>query len=303
MATVARTSLAGVVTSVLASILFGVIFFLSGALDAHAETIVAWRVLITAGCYLVLLTVPAGRKLCAEFWRAATATRWRPLAFVALVLLIAVQLWLFAWAPKGHALDASLGYLLLPIFLVAVGRFFFQDFISRLQWLAVGIAVVAVGLKFLITAQLSWVTFAIAAGYALYFGIRKASGLNNAFAYGAEVLVLSPLAILLLLTVQDPADGTSMALVMVAGFAGCLAMALYLAASTLLTMPVFGLLSYGEPLLLFIAALLLGETLGVGDGAVYGLLGIALMILALDGVRRSRVVPPAVPAVLHKENA
>ncbi|GAB3593451.1 EamA-like transporter family protein [Corynebacterium faecale] len=300
METVTRTSPAGVVTSVLASLLFGIIFFISGAIDARAETIVAWRVLITAACYLILLMVPAGRQLCGDFWRAATATRWRPLAFVALVLLIALQLWLFAWAPKGHALDASLGYLLLPIFLVAVGRFFFKDDISHLQWWAVGIAVVAVGIKFLISAQLSWVTLAIAAGYALYFGIRKATGLNNAFAYGAEVIVLSPLAILLLVSVSDPADGTSMTLVMIAGFAGCLAMVLYLAASTLLTMPVFGLLSYGEPLLLFIAALLLGETLGISDGVVYGLLGISLMILALDGLRRSRVSPA--PVVLHKEN-
>lgn len=283
-----RTSSAGVITSVLASALFGAIFFISGAIEAKAETLVAWRVLLTAACYLLALLHPAGRRVFKEFWDTLRSQPRQVLYFIFLVVLIALQLWLFSWSPKSHALDASLGYLLLPIFLVIVGRFFFADYITRLQWIAVGIALIAVTLKFVISAQLSWVTFAIAAGYALYFALRKYSGLNNAFAYGAEVLVLSPLAFFMLATVEDPLSNAMLSMVILAGLAGALAMALYLAASTLLSMPMFGLLSYGEPILLFVAALLLGETLNLSDAIVYSLLACALALLGFDGMRRAR---------------
>ncbi|MFP7365203.1 EamA family transporter [Corynebacterium callunae] len=285
---VERTSPAGVITSLLASLLFGVIFFISGAIEASAITLVAWRVLLTAACYLLILLHPAGRALARSFWQTLSASKWHPLYFLLLVALIAVQLWLFSWAPKGHALDASLGYLLLPLFLVIVGRVFFAAVITPLQWLAVGIAIAAVALKFIASAQISWVTFAIALGYAMYFSLRKFSGLNNAFAYGAEVLVLSPLAVYFLLSFSENLSPNMLTLVIAVGLAGAIAMALYLAASTLLSMPLFGLLSYGEPILLFVAALLLGESLNLSDALVYGLLGIALAILGFDGFWRAR---------------
>lgn len=58
MTTKCMTS-AGVVTSILASVLFGAIFFVSGAIEAQASTLVAWRVLLTAACYGLLLSFPA----------------------------------------------------------------------------------------------------------------------------------------------------------------------------------------------------------------------------------------------------
>ncbi|AGG65607.1 EamA family transporter [Corynebacterium callunae] len=298
---VERTSPAGVITSLLASLLFGVIFFISGAIEASAITLVAWRVILTAACYILILLHPAGRAIASSFWQTLTSSRVQPLYFLALVALIALQLWLFSWAPKGHALDASLGYLLLPLFLVIVGRVFFAAIITPLQWLAVGIAIAAVAIKFLASAQISWVTFAIALGYALYFSLRKHSGLNNAFAYGAEVLVLSPLAIYMVLSIPETLSTRMLMLVMLVGVAGAVAMALYLAASTLLSMPMFGLLSYGEPILLFVAALLLGESLNLSDALVYGLLGIALAILGFDGFWRSRTPAQVVTPIAVAE--
>lgn len=286
--TTKNTTSAGVVTSLLASLLFGVIFFVAGAIDAKASTLVGWRIVLTAACYGFILSFPAGRRAFKAFWKTLTKGPLHVLYFLMLVALIALQLWLFAWAPKGNALDASLGYLLLPIFLVVVGRFFFSNIIQRLQWIAVGIAVIAVAIKFIISAQLSWVTFAIAVGYALYFAIRNYSGFNSAFCHGAEVIVLSPIAIGILLTIPDTLDRDMQIMVICAGLAGAVAMALYLAASVLLSMPIFGLLSYGEPILLFIAALLLGETLNGTDVIVYSLLGFALAILGFNGIWRSR---------------
>ncbi|MGD7003874.1 EamA family transporter [Corynebacterium halotolerans] len=283
------TALRGVLASIGASALFGFIFFISGAISASATTVFTVRVLVTAACYTLVLTLPAARSSLRQFLRSLTATPWQPLIFVLLTALIALQLWLFAWTPvHGHALDASLGYLLLPISLVIIGRFIFRFHVTRMQWMAVLIAVVAVSVKAILNAHLSWVTLAICFGYALYFSIRKHFHLDGPMAYGAEVWLLSPFSIWLLLQFSERLDLSTNALVILAGLSGALAMALYLAASTLLSMPVFGLLSYGEPLLLFVVALLLGEQLVPSDSVVYGLLAIALIILAVDGFQRSR---------------
>ncbi|XQN47855.1 permease, partial [Glutamicibacter creatinolyticus] len=69
---------------------------------------------------------------------------------------------------------------------------------------------------------------------------------------------------------------------------GAVAMVAYLAASRLLPLPLFGLLSYLEPLILVAVALLLGERLAPTDLAVYGLLALALLILGFEALRAPR---------------
>lgn len=53
--------------------------------------------------------------------------------FLVFTAIVGLQLWLFVWAPvNGYALDVSLGYLLLPISLVLIGRIVFKDRLSPL---------------------------------------------------------------------------------------------------------------------------------------------------------------------------
>lgn len=87
-----RTTAAGVVTSVLASVLFGAIFFVSGAIEAQASTLVAWRVLLTAACYALLLSFPTGQRAFKAFWDVLRKGPLYVFYFVLLVALIALQL-------------------------------------------------------------------------------------------------------------------------------------------------------------------------------------------------------------------
>lgn len=242
--------------------------------------------LITTGCYCVALGSRTGRRLLGELWHALMRVWWMPVAFACTSFLVASQMWLFSWAPAhGHALDASLGYLLLPIVLVLVGRIGFKETVSGMQWLAVAMAVAAVGLKVVATAAVSWVTFAVCFGYALYFALRRRFGLDSTAAFGAEVALTVPVAVLLIVVCQGSSSWGGHAAVLFAGLAGALAMSAYVAASTMLSMPVFGLLTYVEPVLMFIVALLLGERLTALDAVVYTLLAVALTVLAIAGFR------------------
>ncbi|MBS1698592.1 MAG: EamA family transporter RarD [Actinobacteria bacterium] len=289
MRTPASRSARGVAASLGASALFGTIFYLYGVVDASAEAQFGWRMIVTAGCYTLALATAAGRAAFVQFWRALTAAWWRPPVLIGMSAMIGFQMWVFAWAPvHGYGLDASLGYLLLPIALVLVGRLLFREHVSRGQWVAVALAVIAIVAKIVIEGALSWIALGICVVYAVYFTVRRHAGLDLSATFGAETLLLIPLAVTFVLVMPGASTPLGQSTVIAAGFAGALAMMAYLGASRLLGLPLFGLLSYVEPVLLFVVALLLGSRLQPWDPLVYTLLGVALVVLAVDGFRAAR---------------
>src|SRR5690606_11980654 len=213
-----------------------------------------------------------------------------PLLALLLTAIMGVQLWLFMWAPmNGHGLGVALGYLLLPISLVLCGRFIMRAPLSRMQWWVVILAAIAVTVKLLATPQLSWVTWVICIFYAVYFVLRQRFGLDGPIVFGVELALLSPVAvaILLLATPGSPSEQVLAGLAAV-GFFGGIAMALCLGASYLLSMLVFGLLSYVERVRLVAVAFVLGERMQGADGIVYAVLAVALALLAVEGFTAAR---------------
>ncbi|WCD92692.1 EamA family transporter RarD [Microbacterium sp. nov. GSS16] len=287
---VQHTSPRGVLASVLASVLFGVIFLLAGVLSSSAEVVFAWRILVTFACYALALLHPLAREQLRLLGRRLRARWWMPLLLIGLAAIIGFQLWLFMWAPMhGHALDTSLGYLLLPICLVLGGRFLLGARVSRMQWLVVALAAVAVAVKVAATPQLSWVTLAICLPYTVYFVVRQRFGLDGPIVFGAESLLMVPLAVIFLVTATSGViSAAELSGLVGIGLASAAAMSLYLAAATLLPLPVFGLLSYVEPVLLVGVALLLGERMQGADALVYVILAVALAVLAVEGFRGTR---------------
>ncbi|WP_309127861.1 permease [Microbacterium sp.] len=287
---VQHSSSKGVTASLLASVLFGGIFFLAAQLKSSAEVVYAWRVLATLALYALALSHPAARRSLVMLWRRLRARWWMPLIALMLTTIVGVQLWLFMWAPmNGHGLDAGLGYLLLPISLVLCGRFLLRAHVSALQWGVVALAAIAVVIKLVATPQMSWVTWTICIPYAVYFVLRQRFGLDGPMAFGIEVAVMTPLAVTLLGTAAPgPIPAGELAGLAAVGLVGAIAMVLYLGASTMLSMPVFGLLGYAEPVMLVIVAMLLGERMRGADAVVYAILAVALAALAVDGFRRSR---------------
>ena len=109
--------LQGLAASLLASVLFGALYYLAPLLaPLDGEQIFGWRVLMTLpfASALLLWRGQAGtlRQLLAQ---ARTEAALAGLLLLSAALL-GVQLWLFLWAPlQGRALPVSLGYFLLPL--------------------------------------------------------------------------------------------------------------------------------------------------------------------------------------------
>lgn len=102
----------GVIASLAASVLFGVLFFLPPLVTPLDEnSIFAWRTFITLPLVVAaLLLARRGPELRQMLQRV----RRRPVLALVLIcngLLLGVQLWIFGWAPvSGHGLDVALGY-------------------------------------------------------------------------------------------------------------------------------------------------------------------------------------------------
>src|SRR3546814_11567402 len=70
-----------------------------------------------------------------------------------------MQLWLFAWAPLNQkGLDVSMGYFLLPMVMVLLGRLFYGERLSRVQTMAVLVAAVGVSHELWRSGSFSWAT-------------------------------------------------------------------------------------------------------------------------------------------------
>ncbi|MBJ9926499.1 EamA family transporter, partial [Burkholderia cenocepacia] len=132
----------GLTLSVMASTLFALMSAYAKLLaPLTGLDIFAWRIVWTAPGALALIALRGRWPALVELARRS-ARDWRLLiALPASAALLGVQLWLFLWAPlHGRMLEVSLGYFLLPLTMVLVGRFYYHERLDPLQWAAVACA-------------------------------------------------------------------------------------------------------------------------------------------------------------------
>lgn len=213
------------------------------------------------------------------------------LAMPLCAFLVGVQWALFVWAPlEGKMLDMSLGYFLLPLAMVLSGRLFYGERLSILQQLAVLCALVGVGHEYLQTRSFSWVTLLVALGYPPYFMLRRWMRLDALSGFAIEIVLMAPVAIWLIVAYGPPelyAQAPKMWLLLPGlGILSALAFGAYMGASRLLPLGLFGILSYSEPVLLFVVALLfLGETFSLGQLWTYLPIWLAVILTGIDSGR------------------
>ncbi|WP_394150069.1 EamA family transporter RarD [Vibrio maritimus] len=289
----------GVVASIIASCLFGLLplyvqfqpdvgTFRSGG--GAGNWIAAQRIIWSVLIVFVFLTV-SGR--IQRLWSELRKTRrWHRYLFSA--LLVGPQYWIFVWAPLyGETLSVALGYFTLPLVLVVVGKFVYGDKLSPLQLIACLVAAIGVIYAYVMAEGLSWIVLLIALGYPIYFIHRKTLNVPSDVGFALDNTFLLPIAFgalfyLLPLEQIQQIELTSWVYYLGLAIAGSVPMLLFLYASQALPMSIFGLLGYVEPVLVFGVGLLLGERVDAADMPTYILVMIALLILALDGVKRAK---------------
>lgn len=282
----------GIVLSVLASVLFAVMYFYTSLLQPLTGVeIFGWRMLLTMPCMTVFMLISGEwRRVRDVLLRVAG----KPQLLLGLLLssaLLGLQLWLFMWAPlNGHSLDVSLGYFLLPLSMVLTGRLVFGERLSRLQAIAAFVASLGVLNELYQVGSFSWATLLVVIGYPIYFVLRRRLATDNLGGLWLDMALMLPLA---LWFVQSGEQGFAVfdlwprlyVLIPLLGVISASALVCYIIASRLLAFSLFGLLSYVEPVLLLGVSLLLGESIKAGEWLTYIPIWMAVLVLMFEGFK------------------
>ncbi|SHM90963.1 chloramphenicol-sensitive protein RarD [Pseudomonas asturiensis] len=280
----------GVVLSVLASVLFGVMYFYTSLMKPlDGQEIFGWRMLLTVPCATLFMVISGDWKLVHAL---AARLRQQPALFFGLLLssvLLGAQLLIFMWAPlHGRSLEVSLGYFLLPLSMILTGRLVYGEHLSYLQKVAAAFAMIGVGHELWRLGSFSWETLLVAGGYPLYFVLRRKLKTDNLGGLWFDMLFMLPIG-LWFITRGDPMaiQQTPMLylLIPLLGVISASALVSYIIASRLLPFSLFGLLSYVEPVLLVGVALLLGESISRDEMLTYIPIWLAVGVLILEGAK------------------
>lgn len=285
----------GVFLSVLASVLFGSMYYYTTLLQPlSGEEIYGWRMLLTLPVMSLFLMWTGDWSLV----RSITARLKREwtlgLAMLGTSLLLGIQLWLFLWAPlHGHAMNVSLGYFMMPLVMVLIGRFYYKDKLSQIQKLAVLLAVLGVANAVFQAGGFAWTSLLVCLGYPYYFVLRSKFQTDNLGGLWFDMLLMAPLALYFALSGKGLAQMTGLQLqlpllILLLGVLSASALISYILSSKMLPFSLFGLLGYVEPVLLVIVAFLVGESIAVNEWPTYIAIWLSLSLLALEGLHKVR---------------
>ena len=273
--------------------LWGVMPIYFKALGAIAAVdIVAHRILWSLPFLALLLFVSRGwREVRQAIRRGRTL-----LLLLTTATLIGINWLLYVYAvTSGHILAASLGYYLNPLANVLLGRFVLKERLSRLQWLAIGIA--AAGILMLAVGALDqlWISLTLCASFATYGLLRKIALVDAVAGLAIETALLFPLAVGWLawrLAVGVAVLGTTTsdtALLVAAGVVSTTPLLLFTAAARRLPYSTLGMLQFLAPTLQFGCAVwLYGEAFTQAHAIAFGAIWLALGLYMVELIRAPR---------------
>jgi chloramphenicol-sensitive protein RarD len=275
---------------------------------AGGVEIVAHRVLWSLLFIALLLTV---LRRWAQV-RALVTDRRRLLVLAGAGLLIAVNWLVFVYGVNsGHVVETSLGYFINPLVSVLLGVVFFAERLRVLQWVAVGIAAVAVVVLTVDYGRPPWIALTLAATFALYGVMKKIVRVDAAPGLFVETaMVAAPAVVVLSLLHADGAGtfgsaGTGHALLLAAsGIATAVPLLLFAAAASRIPLSTIGLLQYLTPLMqLAIGVFVYEEPMPPARLAGFVIVWVALAVFTVDSLRHARTanrraVAETVPAGL-----
>ena len=259
----------------------------AGPLEILAHRIV-WS-LVLAGLLLLVL-----RKR--GWWRSIATPRILGLLTLA-AIMIALNWGLYIWAVNsGHVVEAALGYYINPIVSVLLGVLVLHERMALGQWIAIGLAGIAVIVLAVDYGHLPWVALILAPSFGFYGLLKKQVDSGALETMTVESALLTPVAIGYLLWLQATGSlvfghqGMGLSLLLAStGLVTLTPLLLFAAAATRLPLSTVGLLQYVTPTAQFVLGVYyFGETMSVARWLGFGLVWAALVVLTVAGLRDAR---------------
>jgi chloramphenicol-sensitive protein RarD len=229
--------------------------------------------------------------------RAALRDRRAVLVLAGAAVLIAVNWLVFVYGVNsGHVVETSLGYFINPLVSVLLGVVVFSERLRPLQWTAVGIAAVAVGVLTVDYGHPPWIALALAASFGLYGVMKKLVRVEAAPGLFVETAIVAVPAAAAIVVLQADGQGTATSggaghflLLMSSGVATAIPLLLFAAATRRIPLSTVGLLQYLTPLMqLAIGVFVRHEPMPPARLAGFVIVWIALAVFTADSLRTAR---------------
>lgn len=212
----------------------------------------------------------------------------------AATILLSLNWGVFVYAVfSGRATEASLGYFMVPLLTIMVGKVVFHETLGSAQRVAIVLAVIAVALQLVSYGSLPLVSLVVGASFSLYAAIRKKIEADTMQGLFIETLCMAPFALVWLWITDGAGMGQHGVKVdtflVLAGVYTATPLLTYIAASRLLPLNIVGLISYlGPSLQLLVAQTVLGESIDTVTVISFALVWIGVLLVSGQGLARIR---------------
>ena len=256
----------------------------------------------------------AHRTLWAVFWAfglVLLARQWgevltvlrqpRTLGILALSTLAILVNWsIYVWAvDSGRVIEASLGYYINPLLNMAVGAVLFRERMTLAGKIAIGLAAVGVAVQALALGHLPVISLTLAVSFCIYGVLRKQVKASAQTGLLIECLYLALPGLAYVLWLQSHGQGHFLEgpglalLLMAAGPATVVPLALFAWSARRLSMTALGFLQFVAPTLQFLVGLWLGEAFTPLRALSFAFIWAGVGVFAWGAWRVSRRVRPA----------
>ena len=235
-----------------------------------------------------------------EVWALLRGADRGRVAFIAGIVALNWGLFIYA-IQAGYAVEASLGYYILPLVTVVMGVVVLGESLSVLQGLAVGLAALAVAVLTWGLGVAPWMALALAFSFSPYLLVKKQMKAAAAVSVTAEVLLIAPFALALLVYAHTGgvqfgrvggifgADVYSTMMLPVTGAITGLPLVLFSWGAQRVRLSTLGLVQYLNPSLQAVSAVaIMGEPFTKWHGVAFAMIWAALAVYSLEAGRQDR---------------
>lgn len=216
-------------------------------------------------------------------------------------LLIVFNWGFYVWSiQNGRTIEASLGYYINPLLNVVAGAIFLGERFTRLQLIAIAIAVAAVLIQTVALGVVPWLGLMLGATFCLYGLIRKTVDVGATPGFFIEVLLISVPAIAIAVWMGDNGKALFLTtpfytlMLMGCGVLTGTALLFFSLAVRRIRYSTAGIMQYISPSLVFLTAVFIfGEPMDGWRWLSFALLWVALGIYTVEALREGRKMQEA----------
>lgn len=212
-------------------------------------------------------------------------------------IFISLNWYVFIWAvTNDKIIEASLGYFINPLVSIFLGYIIFQEKMTKYQYFAIFIAIIAVLYQILTLGTLPIVSLILAFSFAFYGMIRKKINIGSIVGLFIETLILIPFIIIGFyyfinsnqISFLNSSNYVNIMLCL-GGFITIVPLLLFNSAATRIRFSTLGFYQYLAPSCAFLTAIFIyDEELNLNKLISFSLIWFALFIFSLDSIDKHK---------------